>query len=229
MCGRFVRKVLAPEIADEFDVDEVVDELPASYNIAPTHDVAVIVNDGTTRLVKMRWGLIPWWASDPSIGSKLINARAESLTTKSAFKDSFKSRRCIVVADGFFEWQKQGKLKTPLLIHLKSDKPFAFAGLFDVWKSPLGPPLTTCTIVTTGPNELVEPIHDRMPVILSKEAERFWLDRSIEDTKRLLDFLIPYPTGEMEAFEVSSQVNSVKNDSPDLIKPAVIQQPGLLF
>jgi putative SOS response-associated peptidase YedK len=230
MCGRFVRKRTTHELASEFNVDEVVDALQPSFNIAPTHDVAAVVTDqGRRRLVKMRWGLVPWWATDPTIGSRLINARAESLTTKSAFKDSFRSRRCLVPADGFYEWQKHGQFKIPLLIHLKSDRPFAFAGLYDVWKSPLGPPLTTCTIITTSPNKLVEPIHDRMPVILSKEAEAFWLDRSIEDSKRLLDLLTPYTASEMEAYEVSSMVNSVKNDSPELIKPAVTPQPGLLF
>jgi len=177
----------------------------------------------------MRWGLIPWWADDPSIGSRMINARAEKLNSKGAFKDSFRSRRCLVLGDGFYEWRKQGKVKIPLLFHLKSDRPFAFAGLYDVWKSPLGPRLTTCTIITTTPNGLVEPIHNRMPVILSKDAEAFWLDPTIEEFDRLLALLSPYAADEMDAYEVSSLVNSVNNDSPDLVEPATSPQPGLLF
>jgi putative SOS response-associated peptidase YedK len=229
MCGRFVRKRSTSELAAEFGVEEVVDEFQPSFNIAPTHDVSVIIGGAKKRLVAMRWGLVPWWATDPSMGSRLINARAETLAAKSAFKDAFKSKRCLVVADGFYEWQKRGKMKTPLLIRLKGDKPFAFAGLYDVWKSPLGPPLTTCTIVTTAPNDLLEPIHNRMPAILTKDAEVFWLDQSVEDYTRLLDLLSPYPPELMEAYEVSTIVNSVANDSPACIEPAKSPQTGLLF
>jgi putative SOS response-associated peptidase YedK len=227
MCGRFVRKLLTQDLVSEFGVEEIIDELPPSYNVAPTHDVAVITSAGHKRLVKMRWGLIPWWATDPSIGTRMINARVETLNSKAAFKDCLATRRCLIVANGFYEWKKGGKVKIPLLIRLKSDRAFAFAGLYDIWKSPLGPPVTSCTIITTTPNELVEPIHDRMPVILSKEAETFWLDRSIEDYGGLIDVLAPYPSVEMEAYEVSSLVNSVKNDSPDLIAPATSIQHGL--
>jgi len=221
MCGRFVRKRNTAELAAEFGVDEAVDDLQPSFNVAPTDPVAVVLTDKTDRrqLVAMRWGLVPWWAEDPSIGSRMINARVESLTNKAAFKDAFKSRRCLVLADGFFEWLKQGKTKTPLLFRLKNDRPLAFAGLYDTWKSPLGPPLKTCTIITGPANSLVEPVHDRMPIILPREIEALWIDRSIEDQDRLLGLLTPYPADEMESFEVSSKVNSVKNNSPECIEP----------
>jgi putative SOS response-associated peptidase YedK len=176
----------------------------------------------------MRWGLVPYWATDPALGARLINARAETLTTKAAFKEAFKKRRCLVVADGFFEWRKQGQTKLPLYIHLEPERPFGFAGLYETWFSPLGEKLVTCTIITTEPNELVQPIHDRMPVILPKKAEDFWLDSSVEDHTRLLDLLRPYPAAEMGAYAVSQLVNSVKNDSSECIEPAsVLDQPRL--
>jgi putative SOS response-associated peptidase YedK len=229
MCGRFVRRRSASSVAAEFGVDEVVDDLQPSFNIAPTHDVAVIINSGAKRLVAMRWGLVPSWATDPGIGSKLINARAETLTTRSAFKEAFINRRCLVIADGFYEWQKQGKTRTPQLFRFRSDRSFAFAGLYDVWKPPFGDPLTTCTIITTEPNALVQPIHDRMPAILPKRLESLWLDESLRDKTMLLNMLGPYPADEMESLTVSNLVNSVKNDSPDCIEPATIEQPRLLF
>lgn len=216
-------------MASDFDVDEVVDELHPSFNIAPTHDVAAIVKRENKKLVAMRWGLIPSWAENPSIGSKLINARAESLMTRSAFKNAFRERRCLVLADGFYEWRTQGTTKTPLFIHLKSDQSFAFAGLYEIWNSPLGPPVVSCSIVTTEPNDLVSGIHNRMPVILPREVEDFWLDTEVEDTQRLLDVLKPYPGDRMSAYVVSDLVNSVKNDSPQLVEPAPSPRQGSLF
>ena len=216
-------------MAADFGVDEVVDDLQPSFNIAPTHDVAMIVNNGSQRLVAMRWGLVPSWATDPSIGSKLINARAESLTEKAAFKEAFKRRRCLIVADGFYEWQKVGKEKSPLMIRLKSDRPFAFAGLYETWIPPWGEPMSTCTIITTEPNDLVRPIHNRMPAILPKKLESLWLDETARDHHLLMDMLAPYPAEEMEAFAVSSLVNSVKNDSPALIEAVHVEEQRLLF
>ena len=228
MCGRFARKRSASIMAKDFGVEEITDDLQPSFNIAPTHSVAVVVNKQARKLVAMRWGLVPYWATDPTIASRLINARAETLTTKSAFKEAFKKRRCLIIADGFFEWQKQGSTKIPLFIHLEPARSFAFAGLYETWVPPLGEPLVTCTIITTGPNELVSPVHDRMPVILTKDAENFWLDPSVEDHTRLLDLLQPYPAAEMSAYVVSNLVNSVKNDSPECIEPAsVMGQPSL--
>lgn len=220
MCGRFVRKRQLSETAPDFGVAEVIDDLPPSFNVAPTHNVGVVIRDELKKMVSMRWGLVPAWATDPRIGSKLINARAETLVSRSAFKNAFRMRRCLVVGDGFYEWRKQGGTKTPLLIHLISERTFGFAGLYETWKSPLGESIVSCTIVTTTPNELVSPIHDRMPVILAKEAEEFWLDPDITDHNRLLDLLQPYPADKMSAYEVSDLVNSVKNDSAACIEPA---------
>ena len=229
MCGRFARKRSASIMAKDFGVQEITDELQPSFNIAPTHNVAVIVNKGTKKLVSMRWGLVPYWATDPTIGAKLINARAETLTTKHAFKEAFKRRRCLVLADGFFEWQTEGNNKIPLFIYLESGRSFAFAGIYETWSPPLGDKLITCTIITTGPNELVRPVHDRMPVILPKGAEDLWLDPTIEDHARLLDLLQPYPADEMSAHTVSKMVNSVKNDSPECIEPVEIMGQKTLF
>lgn len=216
-------------MAKDFDVQEITEDLQPSFNIAPTQNVAVVLRDVNTRLVPMRWGLIPSWAADPTIGSRLINARSETLTKRSAFKEAFKRRRCLVLADGFFEWQKQGKAKIPFFIHLKSDRPFGFAGLYEIWTPPLIEPVITCTIVTTDANDLLRPLHNRMPVILPKGAENFWLDPDVEDPSRLLDLLQPYPADEMAAFRVSSLVNSVKNDSPECIEPASALEQPLLF
>jgi len=215
-------------MAKDFGVREITDDLQPSFNVAPTDNVAVVLNNGVKQLVAMRWGLVPFWATDPKIASKHINARAETLTVKPAFKDAFKRRRCLVVADGFFEWQEQGATKIPLFIHLEPERPFGFAGLYEIWTPPLGEKLVTCTIITTEPNELVRPIHDRMPVILPKDAEDFWLDSAVEDHTRLLDLLQPYQASDMSAFTVSKLVNSVKNNSPECIEPvSVMGQPPL--
>ncbi|MFY9569979.1 MAG: SOS response-associated peptidase, partial [Blastocatellia bacterium] len=191
-------------------------------------DVAVIRKRGVKQLLSMRWGLVPYWATDPKIGSKLINARAETLADKAAFKDAFRRRRCLVAADGFYEWEKTGGKKTPLFIHLKSQRSFVFAGLYDKWSSPLGETLLSCTIITTEANDLVRPIHDRMPVILPKDLADLWLDAEIDD-HRLLDLLQPYPADKMSAYQVSTLVNSVKNDSPQCIEPASDLTQPLLF
>jgi len=215
-------------MAKDFGVQEITDDLQPSFNVAPTDKVAVVLNNGVKQIVTMRWGLVPFWATDPKIASKHINARAETLTVKPAFKDAFKRRRCLVVADGFFEWQKQGATKIPLFIHLEPERPFGFAGLYEIWTPPLGEKLVTCTIITTEPNELVRPIHDRMPVILPKDAEDFWLDSAVEDHTRLLDLLQPYQASDMSAFTVSKLVNSVKNNSPECIQPvSAMGQPPL--
>jgi putative SOS response-associated peptidase YedK len=229
MCGRFVRKRSSSAMAKDFGVQEITDDLQPSFNVAPTDKVAVVLNNGVKQLVAMRWGLVPFWATDPKIASKHINARAETLTVKPAFKDAFKRRRCLVLADGFFEWQKQGAAKIPLFIHLEPERPFGFAGLYEIWTPPLGERLVTCTIITTEANELVRPIHDRMPVILPKDAEDFWLDSAVEDHTRLLDLLQPYQASDMSAFTVSKLVNSVRNNSPECIEPATAMGQPPLF
>jgi putative SOS response-associated peptidase YedK len=194
---------------------------PPRYNIAPSQSILVIANNHPDRLEHFRWGLIPSWAKDPSIGSRLINARAETLAEKPVFRTALRRRRCLVPADGFFEWRVgPGKTKTPMYIHLKSRELFAFAGLWDVWHSPDGSEVHSCTLITGVPNELVKPIHDRMPVILPKEAYEKWLDPMEQEPDALRDLFASYPASQMEAFAVSRAVNSAKNDSPQCIEPA---------
>ena len=220
MCGRFTRTQSVPSMAKEFGVSEVSCELGASYNIAPTQQVAVVISEGVKQLVAMRWGLVPSWAKDISVGNKMINARAETITEKASFRSAFKKRRCLVVADGFYEWQKVGDAKSPVYIRLKSGRPFGFAGLYEVWNSPEDEQLTTCAIITTEANELMRPIHERMPVIIPKELENEWLNPLNADQGALLQLLKPYPDDEMVAYPVSKRVNSPQNNSPELIKPA---------
>jgi putative SOS response-associated peptidase YedK len=218
MCGRFTRSQSIETVAETFQVEQISFDLGPSYNIAPTQKVAVVITDGIRQLVPVRWGLVPSWAKDPSIGSKMINARAETVTEKASYRNAFKKRRCLVVADGFYEWQNTGDAKRPMYIRLKSGKPFGFAGLYEVWKSPEGKELTTCTIITTEANELMKPIHERMPVIIPAEHLDKWLDPAIEGKEQLLDMLRPYPADEMEAYPVSKRVNSPRNNSPECIK-----------
>lgn len=222
MPGRFVRKSTIEVIAQEFEVKKVTSDLNPSYNIAPGDNIAAIINDGTNRLIQFRWGLIPSWAKDSSIGNKMINARAETLNEKPSFRTAFKKRRCLIVADGFYEWRKEGKGKTPLYFHLKSNRPFGLAGLYDIWTSPEGKQISTCTIITTEPNELMKPIHNQMAVIISKAQEALWLDPVIQDERLLLSVLKPYDSREMEAYDVSQIVNSPRNNSPECIKPVSV-------
>jgi putative SOS response-associated peptidase YedK len=222
MPGRFVRKSTIEVIAQEFEVKKVSSDLNPSYNIAPGDNIAAIINDGTNRLIQFRWGLIPSWAKDSSLGNKMINAHAETLNEKLSFRTAFKKRRCLIVADGFYEWRKEGKAKTPLYFHLKSKRPFGLAGLYDIWTSPEGKQISTCTIITTEPNELMKPIHNRMAVIISKAQEALWLDPVIQDERLLLSVLKPYDSREMEAYDVSQIVNSPRNNSPECIKPVSV-------
>jgi putative SOS response-associated peptidase YedK len=158
---------------------------------------AVINHNGKNQLVCFRWGLIPSWSKDPSIANKLINARAETVDKKPSFKDAFKKRRCLIVADGFYEWKREGKSKIPLYFYLKSGRPFGFAGLYETWISPDKKEINTCVIITTNANELIAPVHDRMPVILSNDQERIWLDSDKVDVSGLKSILKPYPADDM--------------------------------
>ena len=177
----------------------------------------VVNDDGTRRLSEMHWGLIPSWAKEPSIGIRMINARAETVAVKPAFHVALRKRGCLIPADGFYEWQQVGRRKQPVYITLKTREPFSFAGLRERWTSPDGEKIQSCTINTTEANELLKPIHDRMPVILTRDAEGLWLDPTIQDPARLLPLLVPYPAGELEAYPVSRLVNSPQNDTPDCI------------
>ncbi|NQV05846.1 SOS response-associated peptidase [bacterium] len=223
MCGRFVQSADPSEYAGYFGADVVVSEvLKPSYNVAPTDAVyAVAEHGGERQLGAFRWGLLPFWAKDRKIAARHINARSETVVEKPAFRDAFVSKRCIIPADGFYEWQRiEDKGKLPHFIHAGDRSPLALAGLWSVWRDPeTGDRIATCTIVTTDPNDLLRPIHDRMPVILDPSAWDLWLDREFDDVDALRQMLIPAPEGRLAEHPVSSLVNSVRNNVPDLIEP----------
>jgi len=218
MCGRFTLTLDPIELRQAFDLSEMPEEWIPRFNIAPTQPVAV-VKDADTRAVDfMRWGLVPSWAKDISIGNKLINARGETIMEKPSFRNAFAKRRCLVLADGFFEWQKRDPKgpSVPYFIHLKNRSPFAFAGLWEFWRSAEGDELKTCTIITTSPNELVAPIHDRMPVMLKPAEGWAWLRGGT--SQDLVKLIRPFPADEMEAYRVSRMVNDPGKDISALIK-----------
>lgn len=223
MCGRFTLAVDLEDLRAAFPwlvLPEGLSRLAPRYNVAPTQPVAVVPNTGERRLDFFVWGLIPSWADDPRIGSRMINARAETLGEKPSFRAAFRRRRCLVLANGFYEWRKEPQgSKTPMFITLKSGQPFAFAGLWETWHSPHGDELLSCTIITTTPNDLVRPIHDRMPVILPEDAYEAWLDPAERSPDELSALLGPYPAGEMAAYPVSQAVNNPANDVPECIVP----------
>ncbi|MFP7296569.1 SOS response-associated peptidase [Neobacillus niacini] len=222
MCGRFTLTAPVDQLMDRFDVEFFLQEeeyLP-SFNVAPSQSVLAVINDGAhNKMGFLRWGLIPPFAKDKSIGYKMINARAESLSEKPSFRNAYKKKRCLIVADSFYEWKRlDSKTKIPMRIKLKSDELFAMAGLWEKWTSPEGKSIYSCSVITTNPNELVQDIHDRMPVILKHEDEKYWLDPSIQETNRLQHLLKPLDHHLMEAYEVSTLVNSPKNNSIELIQ-----------
>lgn len=186
-------------IARDFDIVNVSIGFSRSRNVSPGQRIpAVIRHNDKNILTSYLWGLIPFWAKDPSIGFKLINARAETVAQKPSFKNAFQKRRCLIPADGFYEWKKEGNKKISCCFGLKGDSPFGFAGLCETWIAADKKPVDTCTIITTQANELVQPIHDRMPVIISKDQQGIWLDGAVTDPSRLLEMLKPYPAEEME-------------------------------
>lgn len=222
MCGRFTLFADFHTIVNRFDIGAVIQEelYVPSYNIAPSSPVLSVINDGTkNRMGFLKWGLIPPWAKDEKVGYTMINARAETLMNKPSFRTAFKKRRCLIIADSFYEWNRSNKKsKTPLRFKLKTNELFGMAGLWEHWKSPEGNSIFSCTIITTTANQLMESIHDRMPVILKPEDEKKWLNPSNTDLKNLTDLLKPLPENLMEAYEVSSLVNSPRNNTPELIK-----------
>jgi putative SOS response-associated peptidase YedK len=219
MCGRYTLTISSNTIAEKFGVEPAIQNQPR-YNIAPTQEILAIRQNGTAHLDMLRWGLIPAWAKDETIGSRMINARAETLAEKPSFKNLLRTRRCLIVADGFYEWKTQGKEKTPMYITLQDGQPFAFAGLWDLWKSPAGEQVQSCTIVTTEPNELMSSIHNRMPVILRPGAYEDWLNPQVRDEQVLTHWLTPYPGELMTARPVSRLVNNPRNDTPELLARA---------
>lgn len=220
MCGRFTLTLDPGEIQTLLELGPFLHIVQPRYNIAPTQPVP-IVKDPSSRSVELyRWGLVPFWADDIKIGNRLINARSETAHEKPSFRAAFKYRRCLILADGFFEWRASGKggPKTPYLFKLKNDHPFTFAGLYEHKEFPEGGELHTCTILTCEPNDLVSDYHNRMPVMLGEKARWAWLDKDA-DLSSLRDLLAPYPAEEMKCFPVSTDVNSPENDRPEVLEP----------
>ena len=221
MCGRFVYKGEWETLLPEFPgLDLTAVHLP-NFNVAPTQEVPVLRREeGGIRLELMRWGLIPFWAEDPSIGSRMINARAETVAQKPSFKNLLKRRRCLLPADGFYEWVKQGKGKVPYYIYLKDEPVFGMAGLWDEWKDPAGEKIRSCTIITTEANAFMRPMHHRMPVILPRKAWEGWLEETNDDLDALQSFLKPLEAGAMACHPVTRSVNSPGFNCPACIHPA---------
>jgi putative SOS response-associated peptidase YedK len=219
MCGRFTLTLDPAQLMARFVLENAEFIAQPRFNIAPTQTVAVVFDESPRTLSGARWGLVPSWARDIAFGSRMINARAETLDEKPSFRTLLRRRRCLVLADSFYEWRKNADgTKTPLRILLHDGAPFAMAGLWDIWKTPQGEPLRTCTVITTTPNELAAQIHDRMPAILARSAEAEWLDMAHDDPAYLKSLLTPYPAAAMTAYPVSSRVNSVRNDGVELIR-----------
>jgi len=221
MCGRFTLTVDPAELQDAFEDFKFPNKFAPRFNIAPTQPVLAIPNDGKNQADFFIWGLIPSWAKDPSIGNRLINARGETLAEKPAFRGGYKYKRCLVLANGFYEWKSEPgtKTKTPYFIHLKSGNVFAFAGLWDEWHSPDGSTVRSCTIVTTAPNELMSKIHNRMPVILQPSDYAEWLDTAPRTPESLAHLIQPFSAKPMDAYPVSTLVNSPANDRAECITP----------
>jgi putative SOS response-associated peptidase YedK len=220
MCGRFTLTATFEQLIERFDIESfrIEEDYVPNYNVAPSQSVLAVINNGKiNKMGYLRWGLIPPWSKEPKMGNKMINARAETLSEKASYRNAYQKKRCLILADSFYEWKRhKDKTKTPMRIKLKTDDLFAMAGLWEQWKSPEGQLLYTCTVITTTANDLVKDIHDRMPVILKAEDEKIWLNPSITDTNLLQPLLKSFCEEQMEAYEVSSLVNSPKNNSIEL-------------
>ena len=230
MCGRYGFSIKnAREVYDRFEIKNQSVDLKPHYNIAPGTMQPIVTKHSPNSLQFMFWGLIPHWAKDTTMSYKTINARAEGIESKPTYKKPFRFQRCLIPATGFYEWDKSTKPSTPYYFHLKDEALFAFAGLYDLWKDPKdGKEIYSYTIITTVPNDVVAPIHNRMPVILQKEDEEFWLDPDVIEPERLLPLLHPYPSQEMTHHSVSTAVNKPRIDSEELIKPQEEKNPKLL-
>lgn len=220
MCGRYSLAADKTTLSMTFPGFNIPENLPKRYNIAPTQPVPVVANNGTGDVEFFKWGLIPFWAKDPAIGNKLINARAETLHEKPSFKHAYKRRRCLILTDGFYEWRRtpDGRTKIPMRIQMRSGQPFAFAGLWESWHPEGEDRVLSCTIITTEPNGLMEQIHNRMPVILTPDTYDLWLDPAERSPSSLGDLLAPYDAAEMEAYPVSTLVNNPSMDTPECIQ-----------
>ncbi len=221
VCGRFVRKTDIVQLGELFGAHHVESDLGPSFNVAPSQPVAVIIEAGERKLVPMQWGLIPNWADAPSIANKLINARSETIMTKPSFRNSFKRRRCLVLADGFYEWETVEKEKQPVYIFRKDRAPFGMAGVYDCWLDPeSGERSVTCTIITTEAPEAMKQLHHRMPAIIPPEHYQAWLDPAYNDYPFLTSLLKPFAPAGMEWHRISKKVNKAGYDSPDCILPS---------
>jgi putative SOS response-associated peptidase YedK len=221
MCGRFSLTLEPADLQDAFPEFSFPAQGAPRYNVAPSQPILCLPNNGTDKADFYVWGLIPSWAKDPTIGNRMINARAETLSEKPSFRSAYKNHRCLIFADGFYEWQARPgeKSKAPHFFRLKSRTPFVFAGLWELWQPPDGSEVLSATIITCEPNEKVAPIHNRMPVILHRDAYTQWLDPAPQMPIRLDNLLTPYPADEMEAYPVSTLVNSPGNDRAECIVP----------
>lgn len=223
MCGRFAQKTSYSELKKLFGIAEGAPEVKPRYNIAPTQDILTVrrATDGREALL-LKWGLIPSWAKDSSLATKLINARSETVEEKPSFREAFKRRRCLIPADGFYEWQRREGRKQPYFFRLRDESPFAFAGLWERWKAANGDLLETCTILTTEANEVLRPVHDRMPVILDPADYDLWLDEDVRKQEMRKELLRPYPAEAMTSHPVSTLINSPSQQGEGLTRPVEI-------
>ena len=222
MCGRFTLSASPTSLTETFPGFELPDQLTPRYNITPTQEVAVVANNNPGKIDLFRWGLIPSWAKDPTIGNRMINARSETLSQKPSFRTAYRRWRCLILADGYYEWRKEpgGGAKTPFYIRMASEKPFAFAGLWEQWQpSRDADAVLSCTILTCPPNEMLEQIHHRMPVILDYDAYDLWLEPNNQPPAEMNHLLKPYPADAMTAYAVSRLVNQPRNDRAECILP----------
>jgi putative SOS response-associated peptidase YedK len=219
MCGRFTLTADFGRLQERFHFDPSGLAYEPSYNIAPGQPVLAVVQNDSRQAKYLRWGLVPFWATDPAIGNRMINARGETVADKPSFRRALRQRRCLILADGFYEWRRAGKLRQPMYIGFRDRRPFAFAGLWERWQPPHGAPLYTCTIVTTEANALVRPIHARMPVVLEPAGEELWLDHRLQEAERVLPLLQPYAKGDMQAYPVTRRVNAPQYNSPECLVP----------
>ena len=221
MCGRFTQRADSKKIAKEFEVAEVP-AVEARYNIAPTQEILAVLERGHGReAMFFKWGLVPSWARDTSMGARLINARSETVAEKPAFRQAFRQRRCIIPADGFYEWQRVGGRKQPFFFRMLDEWQFGFAGLWERWEGE-GEVINSCAILTTEANEILRPVHDRMPVILHPEDYELWLDSDVRKLDLVKEVLRPYPAGEILGHPVGASVNSPRSQGAGLIERAAV-------
>jgi putative SOS response-associated peptidase YedK len=232
MCGRFTQERPASELAEIFAAEPLADELGARFNVAPTDEAYVVVQREERRAITAyRWGLVPHWSTDAKAGSRMFNARAETITTSPAFRDAFARKRCLVPVDSFYEWKREGKLRQPFRVVRRDGRPLALAGLWAGWRDADTETVRrTFTIVTTTPNDALADLHDRMPVVISEDAWERWLDPTPPDPSELLGLLVPNEDIDLEVYAVERFVNDVRRDGPELIEPLVLPAPeSVLF